>query len=182
MSLSHSLEDVLEQNKEIFQKSLGKIKGVKAKLHVDTQVKPLYFKACSVPFALRQKVEHELERLENQGVITPVQFSEWAMPIVPVVKSDGTVRVCGDYKLTANKVSKTEMYPLPKIKELFASLPGGQTFSKLDLSHAYLQVPLEKESQRYLVINTHKGLYAYPLELRPLWQSFSVLWMVYCRV
>ena len=52
MSLSHSLEDVPEQNKEIFQKSLGKIKGVKANLHVDTQVKPLYFKAYSVPFAL----------------------------------------------------------------------------------------------------------------------------------
>ena len=103
-------------------------------------------------------MEHELEGLENQGVITPVQFSEWATPIVPVVKSDGTVRVCGDYKLTANKVSKTEMYPL---EELFVSLSGGQMFSKLDLSHAYLQVPLEKESQSYLVINTHKGLYAY---------------------
>ena len=74
-------------------------------------------------------MEHELERLENQGVITPVQFSEWVMPIVPMVKSDGTVRVCGDYKLTANKMSKTDMYPLPKIEELFASLPGGQTFS-----------------------------------------------------
>ena len=72
MSISHSLEDVLEQNKEIFQKGLGKIKDVEAKLHVDTQIKPLYFKAHSVPFALRQKVEHELERLENQGIITPV--------------------------------------------------------------------------------------------------------------
>ena len=43
-------------------------------------------------------------------------------------------------------------------------------FSKLDLSQAYLQVPLEKESQRYLVINTNKGFYTYkrlPLELRP---------------
>ena len=73
-----------------------------------------------------------------------------------MVKNDGTVRVCGDYK-----VSKTDMYPLPKIEELFASLSGGQTFTKLDLSHAYLQVPLAEESQKYLVINTHKGLYAY---------------------
>ena len=128
---------------------------------MDTQDKPLYFKARSVPFALKQKVEQELERLESQDVITPVPFSEWATPIVPVVKNDGTVCVCGDYKLTANKVSKTDMYPLPKIEELFASLSGGQTFSKLDLSHAYLQVPLAEESQKYLVINTHKGLYAY---------------------
>ena len=125
---------------------------------MDTQAKPLYFKARSVPFALKQKVEQELERLESQDVITPIRFSEWATPIVPVVKNDGTVRVCGDYKLTANKVSKTNMYPLPKIEELFASLSGGQTFTKLDLSHAYLQVPLAEESQKYLVINIQKGL------------------------
>ena len=161
ISLSHSLEGVLEQNREVFQQGLGKIKGIEAKLHVDTQAKPLYFKARSVPLALKQKVEKELERLKEQDVITPVPFSEWATPIVPVVKSDGNVRVCGDYKLTANKVSNTEMYPLPKIEEIFASLSGGQTFSKLDLSHAYLQVPLAEESQKYLVINTHKGLYAY---------------------
>ena len=128
---------------------------------MDTQAKPLYFKARSVPFALQQKVEQELERLESQNVITPVPFSEWATPIVPVVKNDSTVRVCGDYKLTVNKVSKTNMYPTPKIEELFTSLSGDQTFSKLDLSHAYLQVPLAEESQKYLVINTHKGLYAY---------------------
>ena len=128
MNLSHSLEDVLEQNKEIFQKSLGKIKGVKAKLHVDTQVKPLYFKACSVPFALRQKVEHELERSENQGVITPVQFSEWAMPIVPVVKSDGTVRVCGDYKLTVNKCQKLRCTHYQKLRNSLLHYLGVKRF------------------------------------------------------
>ena len=57
ISLSQSLEGILEQNKEIFRKGLGKIKGIEAKLYVNTQAKPLYFKACSVPFALKQKVE-----------------------------------------------------------------------------------------------------------------------------
>jgi len=52
------------------------------------------------------------------------------------------------------------MYPLPRIEYLFTALSGGQSFSKLDLSHAYLQVRLAEESQKYLVINTHKGLYA----------------------
>ena len=158
---TNSIQQVVEQNKEVFQQGLRKIEGVQAKLHVDSQARPLYFKARSVPYALRQKVEQELERLEKQDVITPVLFSDWATPIVPVVKSDGSVRVCGDYKLTANKVSKTDRYPLPKIEDIFASLAGGETFSKLDLSYAYLQVPLDKESQKYLVINTHKGLYAY---------------------
>ena len=74
ISLNHLLESILEQNKEIFQQGLYKIKGSEAKLHVNTQAKPLYFKARSVPFVLKQKVEQELERLESQDVIIPIPF------------------------------------------------------------------------------------------------------------
>ena len=84
----------------------------------------------TVPFPLRQKVEQELERLEQEGVVEPVTFLDWAAPIVPVMKGDGGVRICGDYKLTVNKVAKLEVYPLPRIDELFASLSGGQTFKQ----------------------------------------------------
>jgi len=67
----------------------------------------------------------------------PVEFSQWAAPIVPIVKGDGTIRICGDYKLTVNGAAKTDSYPLPRIEDLFASLTGGQVFTKLDLAHAY---------------------------------------------
>ena len=75
---------------------------------------------------IRDRVEAELERLQEQGIIEPVQFSEWAAPIVPVVKSDGSVRICGDYKVTVNRVAKLDKYPIPRIDDLFASLSGGQ--------------------------------------------------------
>lgn len=51
---------------------------------------------------------------------------------------DGTVRICGDYKLTVNQAAKVDSYPLPKINDLFASLAGEQSFSKLDLPSAYV--------------------------------------------
>ena len=92
-----------------------------------------------MPYALKVKIEKELDRLEQDGVIEPVTFSEWAAPIVPVLKKDGTVRICGDYKMTVNQAAKIDSYPLPKINDLFASLAGGQTFSKLDLAIAYLR-------------------------------------------
>ena len=114
-----------------------------------------------MPFALRQKIEAELDRLEKQGVIKPVQFSDWAAPIVPVIKRDGTVQICGDYKLIVNKAVKLEVYSLPRIKDLFLSLAGGKTFTKLDLSHAYLQVNLDEESKQYINVNTHRGLFQY---------------------
>jgi len=82
------------------------VKDVEAKLYVDTDARLLFFKAGSVPCALRPKIEHELERLQGQDVITPVPHSDWAAPIVPVIKSDCFVCVCGDYKFTANKVSR----------------------------------------------------------------------------
>ena len=68
--------------------------------------------ALKVPYTLKNKVEEELNRLEKQGVIESCQFSDWAAPIVPVLKQDGSIRICGDYKLTINRVAKLDTYPL----------------------------------------------------------------------
>ena len=132
-----------------------------SKIHVDPTATPIFHKARPVPYALREKIEQHLERLERAGTIEPVQYSEWAAPIVPVMKSDGTGRVCGDYKLTVNKVSKLEGYPIPKLDDLYTKLVGGQTFTEVDLSHAYEQMLVDENSKEFLTINTHKGLYRY---------------------
>ena len=90
---------------------------------------------------MREMVEKELQRLETLGIIKPVKSSKWAAPIVPVLKPDRkSIRICGDYKLTANKASRLEQYPLPKVEDLFSTLAGGITFTKLDMSQAYQQL------------------------------------------
>lgn len=156
-----TLQGVLEEHRAVFRDELGKVQGVTAKIHVDPEAQPKFHKARPVPFSLRKKVEDELERLQELDIIQPVQFSDWAAPIVPVLKGDGRVRICGDFKVTINRAAKLDKYPIPKIDELFTSLAGGKAFSKLDLSHAYLQVELDEESRQYATINTHKGLFQY---------------------
>ena len=96
--------------------------------------------------------------MQKAGTIELVQFSEWATPIVPMVKSDGSVRVCGDYKLTVNKVSKLDAYSIPKLDDLYTKLASGTTFTELDFSHAYEQMLVDEESKKFMTINTHKGL------------------------
>ena len=148
---------MLDKHSDVFSEGLGELQNVEAKIHIDKEEQPRFFKARQVPFAIRGKVEEELDRLQLLGVIQLVQFSDWAAPIVPVMKSDGHVRICGDYKVTVNRAEKLDQYPIPRIEELFASLAGGKAFTKLDLSHAYLQILLDVESCRYVTINTHKG-------------------------
>ena len=111
--------------------------------------------SCSVPFAIKTAVGHELNRLEEQGIIEKVTHSDWVAPLVVVPKKDSAFRLCGDYKVTVNRVLTVDQYPLPKPQDLYATLAGGTVFSKLDLSQAYLQVQLDEESTKYVTINTH---------------------------
>ena len=54
-----------------------------------------------------------------------------------------------------------DLYPILRVEDLFTAMSGGVSFSKLDLSHAYLQLQLEESSRQYVTINTHRGLYRY---------------------
>ena len=155
------LKQLLERYVQVFGTDLGLVKDVIADFQVDREVKPHFYKARSVPYALRDKIELELSRMATLGIIEPVAFSEWATPIVPVLKKDGSIRICGDYKLTANTATSCDKYPLPRIEDLFASLSGGKIFSTLDLKQAYNQLALSDDAKKFTTIATHKGLYRY---------------------
>ena len=98
--------------------------------------------------------------------------------IVP--KSNGKIRVCGDFKVTINQCAETKSYPLPTTEDIFAHLAGGRVFSKLDLSQAYLQLPVDEECKDLLVINAPKGTIDYCMGY-PWHQQYSNLyWILFC--
>ena len=70
------------------------VKVVKHSSVYPANAKPIFVKARPVPYA-----EQELERLQGLGVIVLLESSEWAAPVVPVVKSDGSVHICGNFRL-----------------------------------------------------------------------------------
>ena len=100
------------------------------------------------------KIDKEIDRLVAQGILESIQFTDWATPIVPILKQDNSVRICGDFKVTVNPIAKLDRYPIPKIEDLFPILGGGQTYTKLDMSQAYQQIVLDDDSMKYTVINT----------------------------
>ena len=157
-AFSSGLQELLNKHADVFQDGLGTFKGRKARIEVEPDAKPRYCKARTVPFALRQKVEAEIERLVAEGTLEPVTHSAWATPVVAVLKSDQkSVRLCVDF----NPVAKLDRYPVPKVEDLFATLSNGKLFTKLDLRQAYQQLLLDNVSKKYVVINTTKGLFQY---------------------
>ena len=153
------VEKLVSKYASLFDRDLGTIKGVTAHLKLKENASPQFFKPRPVPYSLKEKIAEELKRLERIDVLEKVEFSDWATIIVPVLKPDGTMRICGDYKVTINPALDVPKYPMPTAEELFTQLNGGQKFSKLGLSSVYQQVLLDEESRQYVTINTHLRLF-----------------------
>ncbi|XP_061496454.1 uncharacterized protein LOC133390958 [Anopheles gambiae] len=145
----------------VFDDSLGHCTKTKVKLFLKPNVKPVFCPKRPVPFNTIALVDAELSRLQSLGIITPIDFSEWAAPIVAIRKPNGKVRICADYSTGLNEALESNHYPLPTPEEIFAQLNGSVVFSIVDLSDAYLQVEVEDESKHLLTINTHRGLFQF---------------------
>lgn len=157
--INQRVKKILNKYPEIFKSEIGKITGIQAKLHVRENARPVYAKARKVPFALLERIERKLDNLVTEGVLVKVSTAQWATPVVPVQKSMGRIRLCGDFKITLNPVLITDEHPLPTIDELFSKMAGGDRFTKLDLTQAYLQMEVHPDYRKYLTLNTHKGLF-----------------------
>lgn len=155
-----TIKDLLEQYKEVFDESLGCYKGPPVKLELKDDVPPVALPPRSVPMALREAVEKELNKLQAQGILTRIEYADWATPIVPVKKSDGSLRICGDYKATVNRAIKSHAHKVPSINDLLSRVDGGVLFAKMDMSQAYQQLTVDEETARVQAITTHKGTFA----------------------
>ncbi|XP_037931459.1 uncharacterized protein K02A2.6-like [Teleopsis dalmanni] len=120
-----------------------------------------YFKCRQVPFALLEKFNVEADRLVQNSIWKPVKFSNWASPIVLAPKQDGSIRICGDFKVTINSQIEIEGFPLPTRAQLFHKIRYVRIFSKIDLKDAYLQLELDEDSKKLVVVNTPNGLFEY---------------------
>lgn len=153
---------ILQKHNEVFKDDPSTIGEFKASIKMRPDAQPVFKKANPVPYLLKEAVEKELDRLEAMGFISKADKSEWAAPLVTVPKADKSIRICGNYKVNVNQCVEEETYPLPNAEDLFATPAGG----KLDLSHAYQQLELDKDSEKYLTVNAHRGLYTYHRSLQ----------------
>lgn len=159
MSYTYSITDIINNFPDVFVEKVGCVPNFKLTLQLRKEAKPKFFKEREVPFALRDRVEKELNDLESAGIISKVERSDWGSPLVIIPKSDGSVRLCVDYKIGVNPLLVSSNYPIRRIDEILNNLKGAKYFRRLDLYKAYLHLRVDKESSDIQTISTHRGTY-----------------------
>ncbi|CDW60275.1 Reverse transcriptase family protein [Trichuris trichiura] len=135
---SSALEDSFEEFRDIFSQPLESYTSPEVALPLGPNVPSKHFKARNAPVAIRPRIEDEIDRLLKEGVIEPISNLKWSTLIVPVINSNGAIRLCGDYK---------------------SNLAGGQVFAKIDMAQAYLQLIVGNSSAEAQMSITHHGAF-----------------------
>lgn len=97
------------------------------------------------PFKL-EMINKEIDRLLKMDVIEECEFSSWSNPVVPVSKGDGSCRLCIDAR-KLNNLTVPDAMPIQDMNRIFETFPKASLFSKVDLSNAFNQIPLHKDSR-----------------------------------
>ena len=159
---------------EVTEVSLSKVVTMTTPLHIVTDGPPIFTPCRKLHGDKKTQIEEQLRQWERDKVIERCE-SSWASPIHAVKKSDGSWRVCGDFR-RINTVTQLDRYPLPTLSSFNERLVGCTVFSKVDLKQAFQQVCVEESSQEKTAIITTLGLFKFlrmPFGLKNAAQCFQ---------
>jgi hypothetical protein len=82
-----------------------------------------------------KELQMQLEEILKKGYIC-LSVSPWGAPVLFVKKTDGTLRLCIDFR-QLNKVIVKNKYPFPRFDDLFDQLKDEKFLSNIDLMSGY---------------------------------------------
>ncbi|GJR88741.1 putative reverse transcriptase domain-containing protein [Tanacetum coccineum] len=110
------------------------------------------------PYEMKE-LSKQLQELSEKGFIRP-SSSPWGAPVLFVKKKDGSFQICIDYR-ELNKLTIKNVYPLPRIDDLFDQLQGSSVYSKIDLWSGYHQLRIREEDIPITAFRTRYGHYEF---------------------
>ena len=155
-------EDVLEHYSNVFKPGRGKPLGTPMHISLDPSISPVHAPTRRVPVAKLERVNEELKRLCDEGIIRPVtQPTDWLSNILVKEKPNGKLRICIDPSQTINKAIKRPKYTIPTIEEKLPLLTKAKVFTIVDVSEAFHTIVLDDESSLLTTFQGPNGRYCY---------------------
>ena len=137
---------------------LGKTSIVRQSIDTGNH-KPIKLLPYRTPIIRRETIRRMVDEMCEQGIVQPSR-SPWASPVVLVPKKDGSLRFCVDFR-RLNLITRKDVYPLPKVDDIFDTLCGAHYFTSLDLASGYWQVELDKDAREKSAFTTYHSLYEF---------------------
>ena len=149
----NQLKEILWRHREVFRKQPGRLLSYEHILRV-RENQTFIGRSYPIPMAYREKVEEEIQKMLDMGIIQR-SSSPYINPIVPVIKKDGTVRLCLDARRLNEILIEDWECPEPA-EVLFQKCKGMRVMSSLDMTSSFWQVPLHIDSKKYTAFQ-HRG-------------------------
>ncbi|UYV72359.1 hypothetical protein LAZ67_9002777 [Cordylochernes scorpioides] len=159
---SHKIEllELLKRFSELFNPITKSPSELITKHKITTgDARPLKRRPYRVSPSERKIIQEEVDRMMDIGVVQPSE-SPWASPVVLVRKRDGSVRFCVDYR-GLNKVTKKDVYPLPRVDDALDCLKGAKIYSTMDLKSGYWQISVDEADREKTAFITPDGLFEF---------------------
>jgi hypothetical protein len=134
---------VVSEFPDVFPKELPGMppdRDIKFVIELMPGTAPVYKSSYRMAIPEIAELKEHIQELLEKGFVHP-SSSMWEAPVIFVQKKDGTQKVRVDYR-TLNEVTIKNMYPLPRVVDLFNQLLGACVFSKIDLRSGYHQLKI----------------------------------------
>ena len=156
-----SVKSLLTEKQQVIsrgEEDVGRIdvSTFRIKLYDDT---PIYHRPRRFPQPVTGEIEKHCELLLSQNIIEPSD-SPFNCRVLPIRKTDGSLRLCMDYR-ELNSKTIADRYPMANLSEAVFSLHGAAYFTTLDLVRGYYQMEVDKESRKYTAFSTARGHWQY---------------------
>lgn len=149
------LKVILKEFSDVLTDKPGLTDSIEHVIHMNTD-KPVRQKPYPIPNSLVKEFNKEVDKMFEMNIIEP-STSPYCSPVVMVKKSDGTWRVCIDFR-GINDASEFDAEPMPTTDSALGNFVSDIYFSEIDLCRGYWQIPLSNESKIYTAFATHRGL------------------------
>jgi hypothetical protein len=100
-----------------------------------------------IPFSVRPAVRKQIQDMLNDGIIELLS-SSYINPLTIVMREGKSPRICVDAR-RVNTYMLPDRAKVPPIQELLQQFHGSQSITSVDLSSAFLQIPLKEGSRKY---------------------------------
>ena len=146
-------EYILHEYADVF-KGIGTLPGGPYHIKLKGSYKPVQHLPRSVPLRMQSAYRVELDRLVKEGIIMEVhEHTEWINSIVPVMKEDGSLRLCLDPK-DLNKAIERNQWYARTLNDILPELAQSKCFTVKDAMSGFWHMPLDLRSSLLTTFNT----------------------------